>query len=559
MRAETKKKLVVHVVAVMAATAAGLGIGFSLRKSAGGPEGRERTIIANDVAQAAREESTESTVQERLVRASQLGRQLEKDLSMSDPVTHWLYWLDAIEKAKLGDMPSLVALSGGDQTLLRMVGERWMEMDARNLFDWLITQERNAAGVNTGSLGYWFRREWARRDPKGLIKALREAPEFGDLRSWRTSMAAGLVEVDPEMGLSFMHEWHIDDFGPSMDGVVKWAAEDPQHAAEFALAHPAGFATQLALETIGKEWAKRDGGAALAFATSGPDEMGLKGKLAEAAMKSWAESDLQKAGEWLAGAEDSARDKLSAPLLEAWAKNDPAHALMWCEENLEGTGLKEGARGVLKGAAEKDVSMAARLVLAMEPSSARAEGAVSVAEKWLPDSFSGKKVPTETIDWLRELDAVSRRQVLRELHWKWAAADAESLAEVLLKLEDPAIAGEVYGSVVNHLARSSPVETIEWSGKLPEETREEAMSTAFNAWRRYQPQPAMEWLDQLAANDPRKEPLFERAVQEMARFEREAAEQLRSLPPHWRKAAREILETMPLENKKRANLLAALE
>ena len=558
MRTETRKKLTVHLLAAAIAAAAGLGIGFSLRKE---PPEQERpaTAVTQEQVEASARKGMRSEVRAGVDASSPAAKELEGSLSMSDPVTHWLYWLDAIEKASLADMPSLALKSGGDATLLRMIGERWMAMDAQNLFDWLIAREGNSGGVNIGSLEHWFRQEWAKSDPEALIQALREAPAFGARRSWRQSIATSLVQVDPEMGLRLMHEWHIENYGPGTKGISKWAAENPRHAAEFTLAHPAGYATQVALEMIGKEWGEQAPVDALEFATSGGGDLRLKEKLAAATMKSWAEQDLTKAGEWLAGAEDSLREQLSPHLVESWAKNDPARALVWCEQNLEGTALKEAAGGVLKGAAEKDVEMAARLVMVMEPSPARSQGAVAVAEKWVPDSFSGKNVPREAMEWLGKLDASSRREVLREVHWRWAGSDPKSLAGFVLEQSDPELPREVYSSVVNALARKFPIEAIEWSEQLPEEKRAQVSEQAFNTWREFQPQTAMDWLYELPAKDPRRKIFFESAIKNMATYERQSAEQLGALPVELRGEAREILESLSLEAEKKAKLLGALE
>src|SRR6185503_19830053 len=98
--------------------------------------------------------------------------------------------------------------------------------------------------------------------------ALNEPDDFGTRRQWRWNVAEAVIRQDAERGLGLMAEWHIENYGPSMTAVAKWAAANPQHAAEFTMQHPAGYASQMAMETIGKEWSKSDPKGGLSFAAS---------------------------------------------------------------------------------------------------------------------------------------------------------------------------------------------------------------------------------------------------------------------------------------------------
>ena len=91
---------------------------------------------------------------------------------------------------------------------------------------------------------------------------------------WLNTVLNSVMKNDPELGLRTMSAWHVDNYGTATDGIAKWAAANPRHAAEFALAHPAGYATQNAMEVIGKAWAKTDPGAALSFAAGSKDKFG---------------------------------------------------------------------------------------------------------------------------------------------------------------------------------------------------------------------------------------------------------------------------------------------
>src|SRR5438552_2466497 len=178
-----------------------------------------------------------------------------------------------------------------------------------------------------------------------------------------------------------------DERGP----VPKWAAANPRHAAEFALEYPSSYLLQGVMKAIGDEWAKTDPAAALQFAAARHGELGAV--LGTAALKSWAERNLNEAADWLTQADERTRNRLSPGFVEAWAKKDAAGALGWCEENLSGSSLARGVASVVQGAGAKDIASTAALVAGLQPSPGRAEGAVVVARQWFP-SLGGMAGPS---------------------------------------------------------------------------------------------------------------------------------------------------------------------
>src|SRR5581483_8991328 len=127
-------------------------------------------------------------------------------------------------------------------------------------------------------------------------------------QGFRMEVASDILNGNPEQGLELFHDWHIENFGPGMGSVTPWADANPQHAAELTIAHPAGYASQTVIDTIGTEWAKTDPASALAFATSQSGD--LANRLGAAALKQCASQDLDSAGDWLAAADDQARNTL---------------------------------------------------------------------------------------------------------------------------------------------------------------------------------------------------------------------------------------------------------
>ena len=344
-------KILINSLLVVIAATIGLGVGFLLR---GKPKHQE-FIVAKSESQ---------TIPQRLsalrrqavprIDDSPLTTKLARDLSMSSGVTRWLYWLEALDKAQPADFPRLVRLAQTNDTALRFVTARWVEVAPRHMFDTIIAAYKNPQGLPVDQLANTLFSEWPKRDPDGAIAALNECSDAGMGRHWRFEVAYALVDKDIERSLKLMSEWSTDiGFGTGgLRAVAKWAEADPRHAAEFLMAHPqTGHVGRGIIEEIGKVWGKTDPAAALDFVGKRSDT--LARTLAEAALKQWSERDLNEAANWLASADSLTRNRMSAAFVEVWGKQDPTSALSWCEENLSGLSLNSAVAGVVKGTARK--------------------------------------------------------------------------------------------------------------------------------------------------------------------------------------------------------------
>ncbi|HWY74895.1 MAG TPA: hypothetical protein VN281_04725 [Verrucomicrobiae bacterium] len=489
---------------------------------------------------------------------SPLATKLERDLAMSTGVTRWLCWLEAMEKASPSDFPRLVRLARNNPAALRWVANRWAQIDPRSMFDALVAVGRNGSGLPDRELSDALFNEWPKKDPEAAIAALNETAGVGDQQVWRDRVATAVIDNDAERGLRLFSEWHIENYGPNMGAVSKWAAVDPRHAAEFALQYPAGYASQMAMETIGKEWAKTDPSAALQFAAANPGQ--LSSDLAAAALKAWAGRNLNDAADWLAATDDASRNRLSPAFVETWAKQDSAGALAWCDQNLTGSHLVQAEAGVLKGAADKDVTAAATLVTSMDPSPARAEAAASVAQKMFPDIFSdngSQPIKPETLAWVAGLDPDSIKRVLDQVTWNWSARDPQGMAAFLSKLTSDEIPTYTDSALARQMAREHPLDALNWANSLPLDRGLTAGADAYSEWRLAQPEDAAKWLNDLPATDPRRQPFFESAIRSLA-YGTQAVDQFSAMPDSDRAAARAVVQSMGLPDDRRTRLLAAL-
>jgi len=501
-------KPLAQLLGVAAAAGLGLVIGFTFRgltaeRRAASSEGVAEAPGATrpDVSQERRIVPGRKPIAKRAHDDSPLATQLARDLSMSSRVTRWLYWLEAVEKASLSDFPRLAALANGDSTATRLVASRWAQLDLRHLFDTLAAApDRRTLPVD--ELGGVLFLEWARRDPDAAVAALQGTNNLGTREAWRFNVAGYLVEKDPERGLRALSDWGIDNFAPLMGGVARWAAADPRHATEVVLAHPAGYTSQRAIETIAGEWAKTDPAGAMEFGCAKPGPLATA--LSCTVLKNWAGRNIDQAADWLARADDITRHRLSPAFVEAWAKTDPNSALAWCELNLTGSSLAQTVGSIVNGAAQRDLKAAAEFVASMKPSAARAESAAAVAKHWFPTWRSGKPAPPAAIAWMAGLDAASARRALQQVQWKWSNGDPKSMAEFVASAGSDVVPPSADLNVARALVRQNPQDAFAWASRLPAERGLSAGREAFTEWRHSQPESAMAWLNELPSSDPRR-------------------------------------------------------
>lgn len=479
---------------------------------------------------------------------------------MSADVTRWLYWFEALEKAQPEDLPRLVQLAGKNLNLVRLLASRFAERYPRETFDLLVATSRQGDQTLVKDFSWRFLREWTKRDPHAVVDALNETKNFGQRDTWRSDVAAAIFDVDPELGLKQMWEWHIEHFSPNLEKVEIWAASNPRHAAEITLQYPAGTAAQSVMEAIAKQWSRSDPAAALNFASATRDVLGAT--LANTVLLDWASRDLNASAEWLSHSDPATLNKLAPLFVQAWAKSDSEASLSWAESNLKGNTLTQATAGVVRGVAEKDVAKAAEMALSLEPSPGRAEAALAVAQKWMPRSWGDepqKITPPGLTNWLGQLDPDSLQRTLSDITFHgWAKIDPKAVAAFL---EDPQLRGVPWGAYYQTaviLAQREPSNAIAWAERLPPDQRLGVGAIAFSQWHQAQPGPAMRWLNLLTPDDPRRQPFFENTVRWMA-WDMQGAEKILGLSESDQAIARRVIQNMEFRNEEqRTELLAKL-
>ncbi|HZR15981.1 MAG TPA: hypothetical protein VFE51_01525 [Verrucomicrobiae bacterium] len=550
-------KVISHALLILVAASLGLAVGFTW-KSRLRPGATIGTASGLDAKKLELTQTNGGTKKVRVPRDdSPLATSLERDLSRSSGVIKWLCWMSALEKAQATDFPRLAKLARGNQAVWRAVVNRWVEIAPRNLFDTLVNVSKFGGDLPVSELGQTLFGQWPKQDPDAAIAALTEAGDIGMRDTWRLKAAMAVIENNAEQGLQLMSQWHINHFGPSMGAVDAWAAANPQHAAQFIIANPAGYASQVAMDSVGEAWAKTDPAAALVFAVSQNNDLGSR--LASTVLKQWAGRNLKDAADWLAGTDDQTRNQLSPAFVQTWAQQDSAAALSWCEENLQGPQLTQAVNGVMKGATSKDVAGAAAMVSNMQASPARAEAAAVVAQNWFPHQFnSSEPVKPETLSWLSGLDPGSVKAVLSQVSWSWAESDSQSMAKFLSSANNNEVPSYIDSILSRQWARTDPTAALDWAASLPETRGLAAGSDAFSVWHQSQPDSAMAWLQGLPAGDGRRQPFFQSMVESLA-SDPQVAGQLSSMSASDQAAAQAIIAKMTLPEDQRARVLASLK
>lgn len=452
-----------------------------------------------------------------------LTEKLKTDLSLSHGVTRWLVWMTAVEKAGPRDYAQLARMGKDMPGALNMLGARWIDQDPAGLFELCTDPAKAGSGFPANELGQLLMDTWPKKDPDAVLAALKNSS--GLAMGLQYSAMNTLFDTRPEQTLILMSDLGIQSYSPDVSGVKKWAEENPQHAAEVALAHPSGYASQTAMDAIGKVWAAKDPAAALAF-TAGQDSV-LSARLADQVLRSWVEKDIDKASAWLSSVDGPDRARLLPSFVEAWGKKDAPNALQWCLTNTSGSQQAEVIKRLVTGSAAQNIDSAATLVTGLEAGPMRAKAAVAFVEAtmykdtgWWPGfNTSNRSAKPEAIAWLGQLDAESRKQVLTNLSWSWSQQDPKGFAEYLRTPDGQTAGSDAYLAAGRNLVREQPAEAMTWASQAPAESRSFVLAETFEAWTRSQPDASMDWLKKLPAGDPRREDLYLGAVQNAIPYE----------------------------------------
>ncbi len=438
--------------------------------------------------------------------------ELAETLRTATGAQRWLTMLAAADKATAEDMPGLVRVAGEDSAMIRMLAARWAELDPQHMFRWVFTDLLLPEGSRDALPGRWALTEvlfdeWTKSDLPAVAKALTDVPNFPGRDNLRMTVSNDAMKTDVERGLRLIKEWGIHHYLPDMSKVGEWAARDPRHATEVVAALALGadggaMIEHVTLTEIGKAWAQIDPRAALEFAAT----MQSFGRFALAgeAVQEWAKKDLGAAVEFATAQGDPTfRASLAQGLVGEWAKTDAAGALAWSNENLRGAARTEVIGDLITAAAGKNLEAAAELVAGMEAGPAQNRACASIFETWFKNGKEGRDA---AFTWLAALpDASARTAALERVQWGWMSREPDAVRDFVSGPFGQMASSSMLQSVARSQTSKNPEAAMQWAASLPAERSGDVRRAVLENWLNVRPEGAMNFARALPAGVERND------------------------------------------------------
>lgn len=185
--------------------------------------------------------------------------------------------------------------------------------------------------------------------------------------------------------------------------------------------------------------------------------------------------------------EGSARNEIIGEAADEWAEHDPAAAVKWAESLDEAErelALGEIAERVL----ETDPDRARKIAEMVPQSEKRAKIIQSIAR------LRAAADVEKAVAWIDELPPEDRAGAWGGVAREWAQNDPESAAGFALEVDDPEGRRQLVSSVSYSWSKSQPAEAAEWAQNLDEKTRAGAMSRIVENWAREDPAAAGDYV-----------------------------------------------------------------
>ena len=153
-------------------------------------------------------------------------------------------------------------------------------------------------------------------------------------------MSMGLLmgryaELDPERALAYVGKQGGMERGFGTSSILRtWAASDPRAAADYLTTNVLGsggddWMLRRTAGSLASEWAKQDSDAALAWATSLPDE--VKGDAMNNIIEQLTAQDPLEAAKVAMGFDGEQRERSLRTIADQWSRNSPEDAVKWAE------------------------------------------------------------------------------------------------------------------------------------------------------------------------------------------------------------------------------------
>ena len=276
-------------------------------------------------------------------------------------------------------------------------------------------------------------------------------------------------------------------------------------------------------------------------------------------MKQWAEEDANAAAAYVAALPDAAlRANLAHPLVESWAKAAPQQALDWAQNTLRGEARATALGSIVGSIARQDVTRAAELVAGLDPGGSKNKAIGSLVEPWFR-----KDGAAPVAEWLLKLPEADAREAGFEklgFQWLWNSGREGALkaAELAIGPHRDLVPGTFVAQVASNEARHDPEAAMKWVEQLAADRISQTRDRVLSEWMEARPEAAAQWVLNQPPGDTRRE-LITSATRNLAwnKTPGSAHQFFSQLQASERALARQTLDTMGVPDEKRLLLEAA--
>ncbi len=370
------------------------------------------------------------------------------------------------------DFFKLASQSTGGATLQNGVLNEWARLHPKEMFETI----QRLFPSKDDPRGEWAKLavvQWMKQNPEEAIRSLDAIPRSkgrGGYDSHLTAINAAKQIGDYDLALDLEIKWpNTVWMGDEAGRFEKWYAGNSATALEkISKIGNAGLRGTY-FERIGKLAA--DGTAERITATASSftslDRLAfMKGVVGEMAQES-----PEDAVRFLSDNFSDANSlKAAEPAILLWAAKDPASAITWSEEHLQGEARKMAIRGAIRQVISVDKELASNLVMEMTPGTIRNESAAQLLEAFLNQAESAGA--PQLAEWITSFPDHAARNHMLDQNWSKLSRSSLDFAKNLCASEDPEIASD---SRISNLAiklyANEPESFETWAQTLPDRNR----------------------------------------------------------------------------------------
>jgi hypothetical protein len=355
----------------------------------------------------------------------------------------------------------------------------------------------------------------ATEDPQLAAELMDSVPNGERKGHFASTLAREWAQTDLVAAREWVQSLDPATSGQALRGLLHtWSREDPAAAAAFVEEYPPSEALSDALHELAGRWAEKDLSAAATWASNQSDHEN-RSRALEAVAGKWAESDPQSAAAFAATVENPrARGEMLENIGHHWARQDLDGAVAWANE-LPLEDRARAAGSVVRHGGEIEGTAGARRLFGELTADLSVE-ALNRSE--FGDLAGGiahhltRENPQEAAAWVADLPAGSdvQREAVERVAEQWLETDSLRASEWIGQLPQGDVRDAAAGQLVENIARSDPAAAFAWAMSVSsEEQRNDLMHDTLEQWREIDPAAARQSLDTVPLSEEHRQDLLE--------------------------------------------------